>query len=630
MWMQCLYRKIKHFYIKKEINRLNTTTLCWFFIITLFIQGCTLSMREPSNILIQTSGGLVSGSESSIGGKSFTTWLDIPYAQPPLNDLRWRAPRALDQTSNRIIPPEVTFCVQESSTYGAVQGDGIVGSEDCLYLDIRSPVNVSNELLPVMVWIHGGGNVTGSKDYYDFSRLVVEEKVVVVSINYRLGALGWFTHPAIQKFQTGDDQSSNFGTLDIIQALNWIKQNIDKFGGNSENVTIFGESAGGHNVLTLLVAPNTKGLFHKAIVQSGYTSSASLESAYNKHALDPFVNRGSWQMTRNLFPYSQSILFDSQEGREQLSVIRNSLRALDARDFIGAYVEYRDEDYMPLTTSDGIVIPIEGLEKALKNPKYKKDVSVIVGSTKDELSFWLGTHRYFVEEYHPYTRLLPKGLRLKDKNLYKFWRKIRSHAWKLRGVDHVLNALEIAGYKSLYAYRFDWDDQKSSMFADIPEIMGAAHATDVAFLTGRYIYGPIGSYMYPKSRSRDQMERTMMMAWSDFARFGSPNKRLPLNWEKYSQGRGDFLKLDKDEDLKMGSETETMDSLLKKVADSVFLGPIQKCLLVWESLVNIGDPDINRYNVWEDGVCSAYDITLERKRISAQLKREHGGTSVFE
>ena len=589
-----------------------------------------MSLRESSIILIQTSGGLVSGYESSIGGKPLKTWVDIPYAQPPTNDLRWRAPRALAETSNRIIPPEVTFCVQESSTYGAVQGDGIVGREDCLYLDIRSPMNVSNELLPVMVWIHGGGNVTGSKDYYDFSRLVVEEKVVVVSINYRLGGLGWVTHPAIQKFQTGDDQSSNFGTLDIIQALNWIKQNIDKFGGNSENVTIFGESAGAHNVLTLLVAPNAKGLFHKAIVQSGYTSSASLESAYNKHAFDPFVYRGSWQMVRNLFPHSQSILLDSQEGREHLSVIRNSLRALDARDFIGAYVEYRDEDYMPLTTSDGIVIPMEGLEKALKNPKYKKDVSVIIGSTKDELSFWLGTHRYFVEEYHPYTRLLPKGLRLKDKNLYNFWRNIRSHAWKLRGVDHVLSALEIAGYKSLYAYRFDWDDQKSSMFANIPEIMGAAHATDVAFLTGRYIYGPIGSYMYPKGRSRDQMERTMMMAWSDFARFGSPDKRLPLNWEKYNQDRGKFLKLDKDEDLKMGFETETMDSLLKKVADSVFLGPIQKCLLVWESLVNIGDPDIDRYNVWEDSVCSAYDITLERKRISAQLKREHGGTSVFE
>jgi para-nitrobenzyl esterase len=621
--MQHFWSKMKHIYSKNEISSSQVVVVCCLILISFVIQGCTIPLRKPPINLIQTTGGVVSGHDSIIGGKPLKTWVDIPYAQPPTDDLRWRAPRALAKTSNKFIPPEVTACVQESSAYGAVQGDGIVGSEDCLYLDIRSPVDVSNGSLPVMVWIHGGGNVTGSKDYYDFSRLVVEEELVVVSINYRLGALGWFTHPAIQKFQTGVDQSSNFGTLDIIEALHWIKQNIDKFGGNPGNVTIFGESAGGHNVLALLVSPQAKGLFHKAIIQSGYTSSASLESAYNQNAVDPLVHRGSWQMTRRLLP-------NFHEDLEQLSVIRENLRALDAKDLISVYAQYRDEDYMPLTTSDGIVIPKEGLETALTNPSYMKDVAVIAGSTRDELSFWLGTHRYFVEEYYPYTRLLPKGLRLKDKELYKFWRNIRSHAWKLRGVDHVLNALEVAGYQSLYAYRFDWDDQKRSMFADIPEIMGAAHATDVAFLTGRYLYGPISGYMYPKSRSRDQMERTMMRAWSDFARFGNPNKRLPLNWEKYNQDRGEFLMLDKDEDLKMGFETETMASLLKRVADSVLLGSFQKCLLVWESLVNIGDPDINLYNAWEDGVCSAYDIIFERKKISAQLKREHGGISVFE
>ena len=621
---------MKHIFSKNETSSPQVSLVCGLILISFVMQGCTINLRKPPINLIQTTGGVVYGYESSIGGKPLKTWVNIPYAQPPTGDLRWRAPRALAKTSNKFIPPEVTSCVQESSAYGAVQGDGIVGSEDCLYLDIRSPMDVSNGALPVMVWIHGGGNVTGSKDYYDFSRLVVEEELVVVSINYRLGALGWFTHPAIQKFQKGFDQSSNFGTLDIIEALHWIKQNIAKFGGNPGNVTIFGESAGGHNVLTLLVSPLAKGLFHKAIIQSGYTSSASLESAYNKNAVDPLVHRGSWQMTRRLLPNRQSTLPNFHEDLEQLSVIRESLKALNAEDLVSVYAQYRDEDYMPLTTSDGIVIPKEGLETALMNPSYMKDVAVIAGSTRDELSFWLGTHRYFVEEYYPYTKLLPKGLRLKDKALYKFWRNIRSYAWKLRGVDHVLNALEMAGYQSLYAYRFDWDDQKRSMFADIPEIMGAAHATDVAFLTGRYLYGPISGYMYPKSRSRDQMERTMMEAWSDFARFGNPNKRLPLNWEKYNQNRGEFLILDKDEDLEMGYETETMGSLLKKVADSVLLGSLQKCLLVWESLVNIGDPDINLYNAWKDGVCSAYDISFERKKISAQLKREYGGISVFE
>ena len=124
-----------------------------------------------------------------------------------------------------------------------------------------------------MFWIHGGGNTSGIKDYYDFTSLVKEHQIIVVKINYRLGPMGWFTHPGIQDFATGMDKSSNFGTLDIIEALRWVKKNIRSFGGNPENITIFGESAGGHNVLTLLASPASNGLFHKAISQSGYTSS---------------------------------------------------------------------------------------------------------------------------------------------------------------------------------------------------------------------------------------------------------------------------------------------------------------------------------------------------------------------
>ena len=100
--------------------------------------------------------------------------------------------------------------------------------------------------------------------------------VIFVRINYRLGPFGWFTHPAIQGFQQGDDKTSNFGTLDIVMALKWVQENISKFGGDSENVTIFGESAGGHNVLSLLVSKKAKGLFHKAISMSGYTTSISI------------------------------------------------------------------------------------------------------------------------------------------------------------------------------------------------------------------------------------------------------------------------------------------------------------------------------------------------------------------
>ena len=132
-----------------------------------------------------------------------------------------------------------------------------------------------------MFWIHGGGNTSGLKDLYDFSKMVSRHNVIVVRINYRLGPFGWFSHPAIQGLQNGDDKTSNFGTLDIIMALKWVQNNISYFGGDDQNVTIFGESAGGHNVLSLLVSKKAKGLFHKAISMSGYTTSVSVKNAYS-------------------------------------------------------------------------------------------------------------------------------------------------------------------------------------------------------------------------------------------------------------------------------------------------------------------------------------------------------------
>ena len=128
--------------------------------------------------------------------------------------------------------------------------------------------------------------------------MVKDHQVIVVTINYRLGPLGWFTHPDIQGNQEDIDKTSNFGTLDIIHALKWVNKNISNFGGDKNNVTIFGESAGGHNVLSLLVSPLAKGLFHKAISQSGYTTSISAQKAYKQSEYsDTSANTSSERMS---------------------------------------------------------------------------------------------------------------------------------------------------------------------------------------------------------------------------------------------------------------------------------------------------------------------------------------------
>ena len=487
----------------------------------LILSSCAYVYKAPPagsivDLTVKTSSGTVRGVLSDINNGA-VDWSDIPFAQPPVGDLRWRAPRAISEPNRVITATDDNACVQEASEYAGVSGIGIVGNEDCLYLDITAPYEYANTKYPVMFWIHGGANTSGTKDYYDFSNFAAEKNVVVVTVNYRLGALGWFSHPAIQETQTGLDQSSNFGTLDLIAALKWVQQNIHKFGGNSKNVTIFGESAGGHNVFALLASPLSEDLFHKAISQSGYVATSSYESAYNINGQDKLVERGSGQ-----------ILQDILQPDDNLEQQKNILKNIDAGSFVELYLRDNAIDRIPLTTRDGIVIPKIGILAALGDQKYAKRIPVISGTTKDEYSMWLGLNKYFTDAKKPFFGLLPPVFSLKSPDLYDVWVRTRSHAWKIRGSDEPLNALEEAGYEDLFSYQFDWDHQEKSWFADFPSIFGATHGIEIAFLTQDYSFGPISEYIYPKGEARDEMESTMMSAWSEFAKHGDPSLNLSL------------------------------------------------------------------------------------------------------
>ena len=616
-----------------QFNRVQTPIL-WLTILMVggVLSACSyfeVAHRVDAAQQVLTSSGIAHGRSVVIGESEIIEWLDIPYAQPPVAELRWRAPRPLAASDDLIVAPDTTACVQEASDYGGVAGRGMVGSEDCLYLDIRAPSTATSERRPVMFWIHGGANVSGVKDYYDFSRLVASEDVVVVTINYRLGPLGWFTHPAIQGLQEGIDRASNYGTLDMIEALKWVQKNIASFGGDPKNVTIFGESAGGHNVLALLASPLSSGLYHRAIAQSGYLTSATVDSAINRDGVDPLVRRGSWQMVDALLLASGERSDAPPQENWSLPALRDKLISIDAREFFQVYIDNAKNDYMPLTTADGVVIPVEGLRAALGDSTYAKRVPVIAGSNRDELTLWLGLHRYFMSVSYPFTRLLPPVVRVKNPELYQFWVETRSHAWKLRGVDDALDALHKAGYDNLYAYRFDWDDQQASWFADFPAFMGASHGIEIAFLTGDYKYGPISDYIYPPSIARDQMEATMMSVWADFARSSNPAMRLSNNWLQYTQNQRYFLRLDKDLDLGLESERDDMDSLLLKIANTEVASELEKCIIAWESLINVGDPEIARYQAWDDRRCANYDIVYEQQRIADELREAHGSVAIF-
>lgn len=613
-------------------KRLQLLPRAFLLAVTAAVSGCLWLESEHSNRYSQlekpvttTSGtvqGVVYGSPSN--GDQVIAWQDIPYAQPPVGELRWRAPRQLVAPDQVIQKRDDKGCVQMASRFGGIEGEGIVGSEDCLYLDIKAPVDYADKQYPVMLWIHGGGNTTGLKDYYDFATLVATQNVVVVTINYRLGALGWFTHPAIQDFQQGLDKTSNFGLLDIIQSLKWVGQNIQLFGGDPENITVFGESAGGHNVLALLASPLAEGLFHRAISQSGYTTSVSVEQAYNRLQSDPLIQRGAWQIVQKSL--------NEPEVQPSLTALREHLLTIPADEFIQHYYDFEQPqfDHIPLATNDGVAIPTKGILEALSDPALSKNIPVISGSTKDEVAFWLGMHRYFIEEHHPFTRLLPAAYRIRDPKLYEFWVAIRSKAWKLKAVDKVLNALQTAGYNDLYAYSFDWDHQKASLFIDFPEVIGAAHGTEIAFLTGQYSFGSISSYIYPAGPKRQQMQDTMMTAWASFAKTGRPNLHQPTGWQPFSRQNPLYLHLDIDQKLWVDVERQTLFSLLEQLSDDPTPSELQRCQILWEIFTNIGNTDISAYRDWDQGRCGQVDIMAYQSAVADQLISNYGSVYIFQ
>ncbi|WP_276641042.1 carboxylesterase/lipase family protein [Siccibacter turicensis] len=225
-------------------------------------------MNTPETPIIQLPQGRLRGALEN----NTHCWRGIPYAAPPVGERRWRAPEPVTAWEGvRDATRNGAACWQNATLCEEIAGgDPGAFSEDCLWLNVWAPKERTAPL-PVMVWLHGGGFTLGSAGLppYDGARLAARG-VVLVSVNYRLGHLGFFAHPALDQ-ENPDGPVHNFALLDQIAALRWVQQHIEAFGGDASNVTLFGESAGARSVLSLLCSPLAAGLFHKAIVQSGYT-----------------------------------------------------------------------------------------------------------------------------------------------------------------------------------------------------------------------------------------------------------------------------------------------------------------------------------------------------------------------
>jgi para-nitrobenzyl esterase len=234
--------------------------------------GAPVSIPPPVNI----QDGKLQGVESD----GIVAYLGVPYAQPPLGDLRWRPPQKLLRWSG--VRPARQFgddCMQ--ARRAPARGGETPVSEDCLYLNVWAPAGRAPQRWPVMVWVHGGGFFagSGSQALYQGTDLA-RRGVVVVTLNYRLGRFGFFVHPALSR-ENPSEPIGNYGLMDQIAALRWVKRNVAAFGGDPKRVTLFGQSAGGASVSDLMASPSARGLFERAIIESGIFANpaTSLEQA---------------------------------------------------------------------------------------------------------------------------------------------------------------------------------------------------------------------------------------------------------------------------------------------------------------------------------------------------------------
>ncbi|MFT7287422.1 MAG: para-nitrobenzyl esterase [Halieaceae bacterium] len=562
----------------------------WFILISgllLVVTGLYLRWQEPpaGPLFLKTDMQTrrMTPSGPGVGGISpagAQVWLGIPYAAPPVGDARWRAPGPVQPWRR---PREfLSFgdvCPQFASRLSASTADPgtLIGDEDCLSLNVFAPRGATADAgLPVMVFVHGGGNTMGSAIPYDGSAFVQEQGVLMVTLNYRLGPLGWFSHSALRgTAETSEDASGNFGLLDIVQALRWVQRNIAIFGGDPQRVTVFGESAGGRNIYSLLAAPLAGGLFHGAIIQSGMPGTVTLERAENPvDAPQPGHPHGSHELILDWLQGSAPAITRSQAQARLAHTadgdIATFMRGLDIGALLAPVASDTGLYRAPTLFRDGKVLPAEPLSEVFRDPARWHRMPLIAGTNRDEMKLFLA-----LGEQHTRKRfgLIPAP---RDSARYERLNTYHSDYWKAAGVDLPLGSMQASDPDlPLFAYRFDWDDTRSNWLVDLPALLGAGHALELDFLFGPLISRVIPGVFYPGNRAgREQLGGSMRDYWAGFAYSGTPGSGRSAGqsaWPRWQAENPMLMLLDESGDggvrpESIGLSVEAVKSRLKAEA----------------------------------------------------------------
>ena len=596
------------------------------FLMTIVLMSCTqprIDLLPDENTVRKTQQGILIGGDN---GKTHQ-WLGIPYGEITSFENRWKQPKEPQNWDGvREALKFGSFCIQKGSLVGTVQRkdwDKIIGSEDCLNLNIWAPKINSKELesgtanYPVMLWIHGGSNVAGNSNFYNPTELVYQHKVIVVTINYRLGPFGWFRHPSITaESDNGEDRSGNYGNLDTIQALRWVQKNILNFGGDPGNVTVFGESAGGYNVAALLSSPLAEGLFHRAIVQSGGIKPGDIShsESYISEPL-PWKNYSSKELFNELLMLKEmaknktdATLIQKGLSNEEITDL---LRSASSTEIFDAYLKAKiSTNDMLRPFPDGHVLHQDGIVPSLKQG-ISSNVPVIFGTNRDENKLFLVGNPRFVRTFFG----LPRS---RDRELYEAVSKHRSNTWKLLAVDQPARELVESGQNNIFAYRFDWDEEPRRLGTDISHLLGASHSFEIPFVMGNLDKNMMTRYMIGSKnlQSVTQLSNAMMSYWAEFAYTGNPGRgrsgNLPL-WNDWSEASADspkFIIFDTDADngIRMSSASLTKENLMASIAMDPDIKDFQdKCELV-DIAIQYDDLEEPAYlKEFDDGLCSNID-----------------------
>ncbi len=445
----------------------------------------------------------------------------VPFAAPPVGNLRWKPPEPVSSwTGIRDASSPGPMCPQ-------VGRGNQPQSEDCLFLNVWTPVKTS-EPLPVMVWIHGGGYRLGAGSGTDGAPLA-SRGVVLVSINYRLNVFGFLAHPALSA-ESEHNASGNYGLMDMVSALGWVQDNIASFGGDPDRVTIFGESAGGGSVMSLMVVPQATGLFHRAIAQSTYVPGWARGLTDAPPGWEPAEDQGQW-IAENL----------NATGAAASEAMRSaSTEQIMEAARVGSGSVFTRTPPIWAPNIDGWYIPDDPL--LMHDSGKQHDVPLIAGMTGNEGSLF--RNRLEINDVAAFKSHIETHYASVGDQALDFY-DVSSSDELNAGIDHLIHDMIFAGPVRSQVSNHSQKTNKAWLysFSRIPPTeggtnWGAHHAAELP-----YVFGTM-SPPTPWTDIDRHVSNTIMSYWTQFAASGDPNSPGLPEWPPFESKTDQFLTLD--------------------------------------------------------------------------------------